>query len=98
MKRELCADANGWVGSAEVARVAILKEIMKGMAPGTAKLDPGTPEFMEYQRQYDQVLDQPAAGAQDLSRIKASELNLDKNEIAPTVLTALKPILDLDVQ
>lgn len=84
--------------STEAARVAILREILKKMPPGTSRLDAGSPEQVEFQRQYDDVLGQPAPGAQDVSRIKVSELDLDKNEIAPTVLTALRPILDVDVQ
>lgn len=49
------------------------------------------------QAQYAEALEQPAQGGDDLSRIKASELRLDKNEMSVTALSALAPILDVDV-
>lgn len=78
----------------EDSRQAIIKEIMK--KGNLTEIKPGTPEFEDFQRQYADVLVQPAPGTQDLARIKASELRLDKNEIPPTVLSALKPIMDID--
>ncbi len=80
------------------SRVAIIKEIIKKSAnPSATEVKPGTPEFDELQRQYAEMMTQPAPGTQDLARIKASELKLDRNEIPVTVLTALKPILEDDV-
>jgi len=78
------------------ARQAIIKEILKDKPPG-AKIEVGTPEMAEFTQQYGEVLDGPAKGSDDLSRIKASELKLDKNEIPVTVLSALQPILDVDI-
>lgn len=75
-------------------RQNILREIAK--KAGAVKVDPGTPEFEEFQRQYNEVLDSPAAGTEKLERIKVSELKLDKNEIPITILAAMKPILDMD--
>ncbi len=79
----------------EDARQAIIKEITK--KAGTAEIKPGTPEFDDYQKQYGDIAIQPASGTQDLARIKASELKLDRNEIPGTVISALKPIMDDDV-
>jgi hypothetical protein len=81
---------------AEDARVAIVKEVLRKMGPGAVGFQQGTPEYDDFMRQYNEVLDGPAPGARDLSRIKASELKLDKNEIPVTVLQALRPILDAD--
>ena len=80
--------------SLEKARQAIVKEIQK--EHGGAEIKPGTPEYDLFLAQYSEALDQPAAGTQDLVKIKASELKLDHNEIAVTVLTALRPILEID--
>lgn len=80
--------------SAEKARQAIVREILN--KSGATKIDVGTPDYDEFSTQYNALLDQPAAGTQDLARVKASELKLDKNEIPVTVLSALKPILDID--
>lgn len=82
----------------ETTRAAIVSELTKGVAADAAKIIPGTPEFESFQKQMKQVLDQPAPGTQDLARIKASELKLDKNEIPVTVLFALAPILDMDIK
>lgn len=82
--------------TAETVRQGIIREVIKGMPEGTAKIDVGTKEYDVFQRQYDQALDQPAAGTQDLVKIKASDLKLDKNEISISVLAALRPILDVD--
>jgi len=80
--------------NAEDVRQGIVRELLRKY--GVAEIRPATPEFEEFRRQYDQLLDQPAAGARDLGRIKASELRLDRNEIPVTALQALKPILDQD--
>ena len=61
-------------------------------------LSTGMPERDEYDRQVKELDAQPVPGTQDLSRIRASELNLDRNEIPVTVLSALEPILDVDVK
>jgi hypothetical protein len=78
----------------EESRQAIVKEIAK--KGNLTEIKPGTPEFDEFQKQYGEILASPAPGTQDLARIKASELRLDKNEIPVTVLSALKPIMDDD--
>lgn len=75
------------------ARIGIVKEIIT--TRGVKAILPGSLELDEFQRLYGAVL---ADGAQvDLSRIKASELRLDKNELPVTALSALAPILDDDV-
>lgn len=83
----------------EDSRQSIVKEILKGMPAskdGTpTSIMPGTPEFDNFQRQITDILNQLAQV--DLTRIRASELKLDKNEIPATALTALAPILDDDV-
>ena len=78
------------------ARLAIMKEILKDK-PGTTSLQPDTPEMAEFVKQYGEAISAPAKGVQDLAHIKASELKLDKNEIPVTALSALQPILDIDV-
>lgn len=80
--------------TAENSRNQIVREILK--RGGGTEIKMGTADFDDFTRQYGEVLDQPAPGTQDLSRIKASELKLDRNEIPGTVIAALKPILELD--
>jgi hypothetical protein len=82
--------------AAENARQGIIRELLKKMPAGSAQIAAGTPQWDEYQKQYDQVLDAPAVGTQDLAKIKASDLHLEKNEIPITVIAALKPILEID--
>ncbi len=86
---------------AEEARLGIVRELLKKFEARTGEkatdLKAGTPEFDEFQKQYLEMIAQPAGGSQDLARIKASELKLDRNEIPVTVLSALRPILDDDV-
>lgn len=77
------------------ARLSMIRETMQ--RTGKDELKPGTPEYDAFQKQYSEALDAPAPGAADLAHIKASELRLDKNEIPPTVIAGLKPILDMDV-
>ncbi len=85
----------------ESARQSIIKEILakgdpdKDGKPPTS-IQPGTPEFDLFQRQYQQALDALASGTADLMRFKSSELKLERNEIPVTALAALSPILDLD--
>jgi hypothetical protein len=85
--------------SIEDARVAIVREILKKEAAGAdgaqQTINPGTPAYETFSRQIAEMLSQPAAV--DLSRIRASELKLDKNEIPITALSALGPILDDDL-
>jgi hypothetical protein len=76
-------------------RNTIFKEVTK--KAGVTELRPGTPERDDYDRQAADLMAQPAAGTQDLARIKASELKLDRNEIPVSILSALKPIFDDDV-
>jgi len=80
--------------AAEDTRLAIVKEILK--KSGGNEVKPGTPDYEELVRQYEQATALPAPGARDLAKIKASELKLDKNEIPVTVLQALWPILEQD--
>ena len=88
--------------TADDTRIAIVKETLKHISDrtGTAatEIKPDVPENAEFQRQYADLMAQPANGTQDLGRIKVSELKLDRNEIAPTVLAALAPILDNDIK
>lgn len=74
------------------AQAAIFKEVTKKF--NVTALTPGTPERTEYDAQIAELMKQPAAGEHDLAKIKASDLNLDKNEIPVSVLSALKPILE----
>lgn len=60
-------------------------------------IEPGTPEFAAFLKQLEELLERPVDGVVDLSRIRASELKLDRNEIGASVLTGLDPILDDDV-
>jgi hypothetical protein len=84
----------------EDTRQAIVREILKSMPPakdGTAptEIPPGTPQWSELQKQFGDALNAPAQVT--LSRIRASELKLDRNEIPGTALSAMAPILDDDV-
>lgn len=72
-------------------RRGIIKEHLK---PGQTEIKVGTPAFEQVQEEYRQALAAPLPRAGELSRIKASELKLDQNEIPVTVLQALKPVLD----
>ena len=81
--------------AAETSRQGIVKEILR--KSGRDKIEGGTAEYEDFQRQYADLVAQPAAGTQDLSRLKASELKLDRNELPVTVLLGLKPVLDIDV-
>jgi hypothetical protein len=88
--------ADAVVKTANDAQSAIFKEVTKKY--GVLELKAGTPERADYDAQIEQLMSAPAAGTQDLARIKASELKLDVNEIAISVLSALHPILDDDVK
>src|ERR1700739_864861 len=94
LRLRLMSDLNILAGvekSANDARLSIIKEI------SSTGISPNTPEADKFQIQYGEVLNAPAPGVADLSRIKASELRLDKNEIPITTLSALMPILDIDI-
>jgi len=88
--------------TAEDTRLAIIKELLKKASDRTGspvtEIKPDMPESAEFQKQFADLMAQPAAGTQDIARIKTSELKLDKNEIPVTVLSALGPILDQDVK
>lgn len=88
--------------TAEETRIAIVKELLKKASDRTGApvidIKPDMPENAEFQKQFADLMAQPAAGTQDLARIKTSELHIDKNEIPVTVLSALAPILDQDVK
>lgn len=80
----------------EETRQKIIAEILRGMSAGkdgqAPQIMPGSPEFDNFTKQITDMLAHPAQVT--LSRIKASELRLDKNEIPVTSLSALEPILD----
>lgn len=78
------------------ARSATFKELIR--KAGVKELAAGTKEREDYEKQDRALLDEAAPGSQDLARIKVSELKLDKNEIAVTVIEALRPILDDDTR
>jgi hypothetical protein len=80
--------------SAEEGRQAIVREILK--KAGGTEIKPGTPEREDFDRQYLELMGQPAPGGKDLARIKASELKLDRNDIPVTALSAMAPLLDID--
>jgi hypothetical protein len=89
--------------ASEEARVVIVKEILRSLPADkdgnpAMSIPPGSAAFMAFQAQFQDAMNAPAAGTQDLARIKASELKLDKNEIPASTLVALKPILDIDVK
>jgi hypothetical protein len=93
---------DGVTRSIETSRQAIVKELLAKANARTpdkpvTEIKPGTPEYDEFQRQYADLNGSPAPGTQDLARIKASELHMDRNDIPVTVLSALGPILDDDV-
>lgn len=76
----------------EKIRQQIVSEILKN-APGRTAVTPGTPEFEDFVKQYQAALDAPA-NVPGLVRIKAKDLRLDVNEIAPSVLGAMAPVID----
>jgi hypothetical protein len=86
--------------AANDAQSGILKEnIAKAttrLGKPVTELTTGMPERADYDKQLSDLVSGPAAGTQDLARIKASELNLDVNEIPSSVLSSLKPIFDAD--
>lgn len=69
------------------------QKIQLDIAKGASKIDPGTPEAVEYDRQMRQLTSAPCAIDQ-LVRIKASELKLDKNEIRAGALAEIDKIFD----
>lgn len=91
---------NAALRTAEETRQAVIKELLKKASDRTGsavtEIKPDMPESADYQKQYADLMAQPASGTQDLGRIKSSELRLDKNEIPGTVISALAPILDQD--
>lgn len=74
-------------------RIDIIHEVLKDH-PGETEVKPGTPEMDAFLKQYQQVLDAPAAGIEGLQHIREQDLHLDANEIPAGVLYALSPILD----
>lgn len=80
-------------------RRSIVRELLKTLPEVDGKkpteIPAGTPQWSELQRQFVEALEAPASVT--LSRIKASELKLDQNEIPVTAIAALAPILDDDV-
>lgn len=80
----------------EQARVAIVMQVRKKY--DIEKIEAHPTALEEFSKLYDQVLSEPAAGTQDLARVKTSDLRLDVNEIGVTVLSAMTPILEQDVR
>lgn len=82
--------------AAEDARMGIFKQVSQKF--GVTEFPPGTAANEAFQQLYEEVLKAPAAGTENLHRIKAGDLKLDVNEIGVTVLSAMAPILDRDVR
>lgn len=82
--------------AAEEARLAILRDVMGWTSDGVVgnMPTPGTPQHDEFLRRFQAMLDGPVKESEQLARLSASELRLDKNEIPVTVLSMLIPILD----
>lgn len=86
--------------TANDARESIIREILRRMPAGADgkpqnEIPAVSAEAEEFRKQYAAVLAEPTAVT--LSRIRASELRLDKNEIPTSTLAVLSPILDDDV-
>lgn len=77
----------------QTVRADIFRDVTKGTGGPIA---PGSPTEAAFMKQFEEALNMPAPGTQDLARINAGELKLDRNEIAPSVLEGLRPILDQD--
>lgn len=69
-----------------------MQGVFKEIAGEAAEIKPGTPEMARYTRQMNDAQALPCAA--NLTRIKADDLKLDKNEIPGSVLGALDKILD----
>lgn len=82
-------------------REAMITEALAKMAEKNGQkpttIEPGTPEFAVFLKQIEEMLEKPVDGQVDLSRIRASELKLDHNEIGASVIVGLDPIFDDDV-
>lgn len=84
------------------SRAKIEAEVLVNTAPDkdgrkpTRVLD-GTPEAVPFLKQFNELLEAPVVTPLDLARIKVSELKMDVNDIPPSVVKALRPILDDDV-
>jgi hypothetical protein len=75
-------------------RDQIIKEILAKMPAGAKQeIQAGTPERTDFNKQFAELMKGPAVGV-DLYKIKIGDLKLDKNEIAPTAIAALLPILE----
>jgi len=83
------------IKSAQQVQQALTKEATT-KAEVTELKDLKPEDVVVFNKQIEDLMTQPAAGTQDLARIKASELKLGKNEIPGSILSALSPILDLD--
>jgi len=87
---------------ADAARQACFKESLAKMpndkdGKRPFGFSPGSAEGIEFQKCYDDALDEPSSVSEQLARIKASELKLDKNDVPVGALADLKPILDDDI-
>lgn len=80
--------------SMEEARNSIVAEILSKEPAGQTEIKKDSPAYFELVKQLDQILDKPAAGTENLTRIKFVELKLDKNEIPGTVLASIKIIFE----
>lgn len=84
---------NAMKKTVEDTRNAMIKEALIGKPPGT-ELKAPMPEFDAFLKQWTELLAKPLPGAKDLGHIKGADLKLDKNEIPPSTLAAIMPILD----
>lgn len=73
----------------EKIRTSIVREVFKGEAAKE-----GTPEMAEFVRQLNDARNAPVLGVEQLKRIAAKDLKLERNEIPSSILAALVPILD----
>lgn len=84
--------------SALKPNVAAAADIRAKFAASAAGLKPESPEYADLAAAAERALDAPALGAEQVRRLKVSELRLDRNEIPISVLAALEPILDDDTR
>jgi hypothetical protein len=71
---------------------AVQQKIFLEVGKGSPDIKPGTPELLDYNNQLKDLMARPCLA--DVSRIKAGDLKLDKNDIPGSVLAAIDKILD----
>lgn len=80
----------------------IVRELLKTIPDNKDGIKPSSinqsmPQWVDYEKQYNEMLNAPALIDGDLFHFKASELKLDVNEIPGSTLAGLHPIMDDDV-